>query len=1318
MASRHRKRKTRQKKMLSVPTSGAAGMDARGRKKPSCELEHNAPVNDERVICQEAGNVAKRRFIRGWRGVLLGLGLVTGLWVVLVTALPPTVLRGMLETQISEALNAPVLLDNVTVNPFTFAITMQGIRVPYPDSADMPTERVPVESGTSAAEMGALLTIESVKIVPDPGSLFRSGPIQASVRLERPVLDIEHLGNGVFSFSRLFPTSAEAVEEPREEGRRADMFALSDLQVFDGLIVLRDRLLGRTNTISDIRLSVPFRAERGSVYPTGKTGIGENGTEKTSVLTIDSDIPDDVPTLSGQVNGSPFVVRGELQSESEGLHATFRLKTTAFAMEDFRHYLESFTPIRLNRGTVELDLALTLTEPKQGTIELALSGLIRLADVELLSPERVVIGRLGRGEIRLDTFTLNRRLAQLGAVELDRLFLRVSRDAKGRVDWEEWFRNVPETPQNVGKSAPSVQTASQEVSLSQEQVVTPFVIEGADLVLRNSDFIWADATFADSRKIEITGVDGRIAEYSTRPGAKTAMRLSFGINTEGVLALEGEGTLNPPSMDATLMVEDLPLVVLRPLLGSTPLKDVLGRIDLKGHFRMDDVAPGVRVSIDGGNAAVRAFSFGRGNSVPAASVKEGNPAVRVASFQFKGLELDTHKRTLSLKTLGVVSPYLRLRETVAGLELGIPGAAISKPSTTSVRTNDARLLGLQQTLVNLLDGGKVSVGAFRLDKGKLEREQATKSKVKAADVLVSDLYLETGAVSSDLAKAISFKMRSRGVRSDDLELAGTLRLLPLDVSFTLAARDVGLDSLALLVRSVTDVSPEGRLRADMDIGVKEAGKQLHIRTSGDLTLRDALFRDVRTGERFGSLRRLTLNGMRFSSSDRMFAAGDVLLDRPHLELVRDDKGELELLQILHKRRPQTTVSTPELPFSHFSVGSIRIQDGRLLFRDQSVNPPASTNVRSLEVAVGAFSSTSPAASPTGSGLAEVTLSAQLDGAPLKLSGQANPSSKPPVANLLFSVTGLELVRYSGYARRYLGYPVKQGRLTLETRFTTRNGDFSAENNIRMSKLELGPRDTASNAPEYPLTLGLALLEDMSGTVSVKVPVQGKWNDSTLHVGGLVGSALGGLVTKILTSPFSLVGGLFSFMTDNPELYAVAFGAGQSRLRSASRESFGKLATFLRQHPKLRLGLVGMWEKDSDTQGLKRLKVYRQVKALKHAGLPRAQREKTSADAVTFAAGEYETFLYQAYSTAPVAGKKRDRAGVVIREEPDVMERKLQALVEIPESALQTLAQERAEAVRASLLTIDPKLAPRVHLMEKNGAPLVRSGATQVELQLR
>lgn len=50
---------------------------------------------------------------------------------------------------------------------------------------------------------------------------------------------------------------------------------------------------------------------------------------------------------------------------------------------------------------------------------------------------------------------------------------------------------------------------------------TPFVVEGADLILRNSDFTWVDASLADTQQIEITRLlpDGAFAARDGRPGS-------------------------------------------------------------------------------------------------------------------------------------------------------------------------------------------------------------------------------------------------------------------------------------------------------------------------------------------------------------------------------------------------------------------------------------------------------------------------------------------------------------------------------------------------------------------------------------------------------------------------------------------------------------------------------------------------------------------------------------------------------------------------------------------------------------------------------
>lgn len=324
-------------------------------------------------------------------------------------------------------------------------------------------------------------------------------------------------------------------------------------------------------------------------------------------------------------------------------------------MEHFKRYLSDFTPLNLNSGTVALDMLFTLSQPHLGRVESSLSGTVKVEDAEIATPEGTIVGRLRRGQAALKDFTLSERRIRLDEMELDGLYLRVSRDKAGRVDWVDWLSGTDANPENLSPE-------------------TPFVVEGADLILRNSDFTWVDASLADTQQIEITGVDGRIAEYSTRPGARTAMRLSFGISTEGVLAVDGEGTLTPPSLNASLWVDDLPLIVLRPLLGETPLSDILGRIAIKGdvHFGSDGKTPQTpaapasetSLAVTGAEASVSALSFGRGNSLSAADRKAGkdagSPAVRIRALTFNGLHFDTQARSASVKTLSVEAPEVRV----------------------------------------------------------------------------------------------------------------------------------------------------------------------------------------------------------------------------------------------------------------------------------------------------------------------------------------------------------------------------------------------------------------------------------------------------------------------------------------------------------------------------------------------------------------------------------------------------------------------------------------------------------------------------------
>lgn len=464
-------------------------------------------------------------------------------------------------------------------------------------------------------------------------------------------------------------------------------------------------------------------------------------------------------------------------------------------------------------------------------------------------------------------------------------------------------------------------------------------------------------------------------------------------------------------------------------------------------------------------------------------------------------------------------------------------------------------------------------------------------------------------------------------------------------------------------------------------------------------MRDLRLKDARTEKVYAVLRRLSADTFRFSSASSSFEAKEMLLDLLRMDVALNADKTLDILESIPKKQ---TGQEPSSPF-RFSVASLRLQDAALLFRDQAHGSVSA--VQDINATVSGLSSSG--------GLSDIVLTGQIGGAPITLSGSCNPFSTPPAAKLAFTAKGVDLARYSAYTRAYLGYPVVQGRLDLESAFATSGWTFSLDNHIRLEKPVLGPKDTRPGAPDYPVSLGFALLEDLRGNIALDLPISGRLDDAALQVGGLVGKALGGLFTKVVTSPFALLGGIIGLVTPgDPALQVIAFPPGDTRINPAAQGRLKRIAKALEERPRVKIELIGMYEPASDTRGLKRLRVLRKVQARQYAALPAKQRAANSVGATKLSSGEYERFLLHVYKASPAGRKAKGN------EEPDIMEQKLQALETVTQADLEALARSRAEEVRAFLLKHGPGLGKRVNIASKGGLPDVRSGTAQVEIQLR
>jgi hypothetical protein len=126
------------------------------------------------------------------------------------------------------------------------------------------------------------------------------------------------------------------------------------------------------------------------------------------------------------------------------------------------------------------------------------------------------------------------------------------------------------------------------------------------------------------------------------------------------------------------------------------------------------------------------------------------------------------------------------------------------------------------------------------------------------------------------------------------------------------------------------------------------------------------------------------------------------------------------------------------------------------------------------------------------------------------------------------------------------------------------------------------------AMSLPLGLAVALLKDPDGRIDLDVPVRGDVNDPEFKYGAVVAKALFNLITKIVTSPFALLGNLVG--AEAGELEYLVFEPGRADLSPPEIEKAGKIAEALGLRPQLALQIGGVYAPDNDAAALKAEKV--------------------------------------------------------------------------------------------------------------------------------
>ncbi|MDR1935445.1 MAG: DUF748 domain-containing protein [Candidatus Accumulibacter sp.] len=685
---------------------------------------------------------------------------------------------------------------------------------------------------------------------------------------------------------------------------------------------------------------------------------------------------------------------------------------------------------------------------------------------------------------------------------------------------------------------------------------------------------------------------------------------------------------------------------------------------------------------------------------------DGGESLKVDAFAVKDGKLDLAKQRVSIGEVRLTRARASITRSADGrIEWIEPPALRSSSSSSAARENTPA-------------PWMVEIASFAGEKLGIRFEDSAVSPKAVQSI--EGLGFELSEVSSEPGRTAGVKAAFRFNRRGEVAVDGKLGLMPLDADLNLRLKTVELAPLQAyfseklninVKRGYVTASGKAQLRQlaekdeeDGKDGKDGAGGGLTGGFSGQLTVGDFQAADKAGAADFLRWKSLRLSQVKALLGPESVSIGDVALADFFARVIVSPEGKLNLLGIVRQdekaeANPEASTGTPSTeaaapegratapvagegpPALPVAIGKITLRGGSVRFTDNFVKPSYTANLGEIGGSVTGLSS-KPGTQ------ARLELRGSYDKvAPLNVSARINPLSAKPYLDLQADLKDIELTSLSTYSGKYAGYAIEKGKLSLFVKYKIEDDRLEAENRVFLDQLSFGDAVDSPDATTLPVRLAVSLLKNRNGEIDINLPISGSLNDPQFSVGGLIVEMLVNLLLKAATSPFALIGSMFG----GEELSSVDFDPGRAALTPEAVRRLESLSKALLERPTLKFEIEAWADPGQDTEGLKRARLERKLRAMKREDREekeekeeKSEESDASARPVEITQEEYPALLERVYRAEDFP-KPRNVLGMVQSQPVEEMEKRLLDHSTVGEDDLKNLADRRAKAVRDWLI---------------------------------
>lgn len=549
---------------------------------------------------------------------------------------------------------------------------------------------------------------------------------------------------------------------------------------------------------------------------------------------------------------------------------------------------------------------------------------------------------------------------------------------------------------------------------------------------------------------------------------------------------------------------------------------------------------------------------------------------------------------------------------------------------------------------------------------------------------VDQINFKTQNISTDLSKSIPLELSCRVEGTGTIKTTGTLIPSTMTGKGSLKLAKIPLSSATNYIASLAQVQiPTGRLAGTLTWQL--ADKQGNL--AGTLQIDGLKILESHNKKEILGFKTLDIRDLTLHLDPLRLRIGQINILEPRSTVHIDAQGQtpIERVTISAIRPAQTSqvAATTSNGIQEAKIDTINLKQGHIIFLDESIAPAFQTTITPLDMTLTQLSLDPNRES-------DLSLTAIIDdSASVNIQGKIAPLKSPVEINTNATLRNLNLTALSPYAAKFIAYPITRGHLDWDIGVLTKANTLNMGNKIKAHQFELGDQVDSPDAIDAPVKLGLALLRDVSGDISISLPVKGDLSDPKLSIGGIVIQAFVGLIIKAVASPFTLLTALIP--EGSPPLDRLKFAPGLATPTPKTITALQTLADVLAQRPGMNIFIHGHADPKVDHQGLVHIQFYHKLQVVKFDDLSRKEREKTTVDQQVITDEEYGEILWSAYKQEPV-DKDKNALGIHREVSREVQEAKLKELIHITENNLINLAISRAEFVKNYLLElgVDPQ----------------------------